>query len=352
VNFHRTPLYATILLLIYPSQAAIHQDILEPPAFLDESNGNLTEPVLLEQVTPPYTEEARKARVEGVVVLQCIVRKDGNVDSCKVIRSIGYGLDELAIKSIETKWRFKPATREGKPVDFDAHIEVSFQIYKGEQVRTDDASVQFILGMKYLQGDGVPQDYKEAEKWLGKAAEQGNTSAQCMLGTIYAAGLGLIKDPVQAHMWLTLSIDGSKGKQAPFLQKATELRNSLAKNMTPQQIEEAQSLASEWKPVTPVPKSIPKQIGGNVLKSKLIKQVTPKYPEAAKRQRISGMVILIVTVNEEGNVTNIRVTRGHDLLADAAIEAVKQWEYSPTLFEGKPIPVTATVTVNFVLGGR
>jgi protein TonB len=78
--------------------------------------------------------------------------------------------------------------------------------------------------------------------------------------------------------------------------------------------------------------------------------VEPEYPELAKRTRLQGMVILVVTVDEEGNVTDIRVTRGHPILVEAAKAAVSQWKYSPTLLNGEPIPVTATVTVNFVLG--
>jgi protein TonB len=86
-------------------------------------------PVILFQPLPAYTEEARKARCEGIVLIQAIIRKDGTVDSFKVIRSLGYGLDESAINTIATKWRFKPGTYNGVPVDVQANIEVSFRLY-------------------------------------------------------------------------------------------------------------------------------------------------------------------------------------------------------------------------------
>ena len=86
-------------------------------------------PVPLFQPLPAYTEEARKARAEGIVVIQAIVRKDGTVDSFKVLRGLGYGLDESAINTIATKWRFKPGTFNGAPVDVQANIEVSFRLY-------------------------------------------------------------------------------------------------------------------------------------------------------------------------------------------------------------------------------
>jgi len=86
-------------------------------------------PVLLVRSTPLYTVEARKARVEGIVVLQAIIRRDGTVDSIKVLKGLGYGLDESAINSIAT-WRFKPGTLNGNPVDVITNFEVEFRIFK------------------------------------------------------------------------------------------------------------------------------------------------------------------------------------------------------------------------------
>ena len=85
-------------------------------------------PIPIVQPLPPYTEEGREARIEGIVVLQAVVRKDGTVDSLKVLRGLGYGLDEAAISTIATKWRFKPGTFQGQAVDVKATIEVSFRL--------------------------------------------------------------------------------------------------------------------------------------------------------------------------------------------------------------------------------
>jgi len=91
--------------------------------------GGVMAPQAISQPLPLYTEEARKSRVEGLVLLQAIIRRDGSVDSFKVIRGLGYGLDESAINTIATKWRFKPGTLNGRPVDVMANIEVSFRLY-------------------------------------------------------------------------------------------------------------------------------------------------------------------------------------------------------------------------------
>jgi TonB family protein len=93
----------------------------------------------------------------------------------------------------------------------------------------------------------------------------------------------------------------------------------------------------------------PIKAGGSMPGSKLIRRVEPIYPEEAKREHVQGLVILTITVDEEGNVTNAVVSKGHPFLNDAAVTAVKQWKYSPTFLNGKPVPVMATVTVKFDL---
>ena len=99
----------------------------------------------------------------------------------------------------------------------------------------------------------------------------------------------------------------------------------------------------------PLPtKKKPIRIGGNVQASRLVYRVEPEYPELAKRARVSRVVVMQVIVNEGGTVEEVKIVRGHPLLNDAALRAVRQWRYSPYLLNGEPIPVIATVTVNFV----
>lgn len=86
-------------------------------------------PVPLLQPTPAYTEEARKSRTEGLVVLQAVIRKDGTVAVVRVIRGLGRGLDESAIEAVANRWRFRPGTVDGQPVDVPATIEVSFRLF-------------------------------------------------------------------------------------------------------------------------------------------------------------------------------------------------------------------------------
>jgi len=90
--------------------------------------GGVKAPVPILQPAPPYTEEARQARAEGVMSLRAIIRKDGTVGNLKVVRGLGHGLDESAIDTIKTKWKFNPGTLDGAPVDVQASIEIRFRL--------------------------------------------------------------------------------------------------------------------------------------------------------------------------------------------------------------------------------
>lgn len=98
------------------------------------------------------------------------------------------------------------------------------------------ADAQRRLGSMYMQGHGVLQDYTKAANWLRRAAEQGDSKAQGLLGSMYEDGQGVPQDYVEAHKWYNLAA-------AAGLKIAGEMRNSIARKMTPAQIAEAQRLA-------------------------------------------------------------------------------------------------------------
>ena len=86
-------------------------------------------PKALTQTPFGYTPEARKAQIGGTVVIEFIVRKDGMTEGFKVLKGLGYGLDELVIDRVSKNWRFSPGTFQGKPVDVKVHIETVFKLY-------------------------------------------------------------------------------------------------------------------------------------------------------------------------------------------------------------------------------
>ncbi len=92
------------------------------------------------------------------------------------------------------------------------------------------------------------------------------------------------------------------------------------------------------------------RVGGEVMQARLLRQVRPEYPELARRARIEGEVLLLGVITREGRVAQLRVIGGHPLLVRAALEAVGQWQYQPTLLNGEAVEVEAPISVRFRLG--
>jgi len=102
-------------------------------------------------------------------------------------------------------------------------------------------------------------------------------------------------------------------------------------------------------PAEPPPPVQAVRVGGQIKEPTKTKNVPPVYPDIAKQARVQGIVILECTISPQGKVTDVKVLRGIPLLDQAGIDAVKQWQYTPTLLNGVPVPVIMTVTVNFRL---
>lgn len=104
------------------------------------------------------------------------------------------------------------------------------------------------------------------------------------------------------------------------------------------------SVVEKSQPSRPVP------VGGDVQMAKVLRKVIPEYPALARSARISGVVRLIGIIGKDGTIQNLQLVSGHPLLARAAMEAVRQWVYKPTLLNGMPVEVIAPIEVNFTLG--
>lgn len=89
--------------------------------------------------------------------------------------------------------------------------------------------------------------------------------------------------------------------------------------------------------------------GGSVVEAQAISRPSPEYPELAKRARVEGDVQLNAVIGVDGNIKELRVHSGHPLLVNAAVQAVSQWRYRPTILNGDPVEVVTQITVNFRL---
>ena len=112
------------------------------------------------------------------------------------------------------------------------------------------------------------------------------------------------------------------------------------------------ALGGAWSGGVPLyPGSSPKE-GEKVMPPKLVREVSPVYPEAARKAGVEGVVILEATTDTYGGVAKVKVLRSIPLLDQAAIDALKQWVYEPVIVDGKPVPMTFTVTVQFKLDDK
>jgi len=158
---------------------------------------------------------------------------------------------QVDVERVEAARRYRKAAEQGGAV---AQYFLAHSYANGEGVPKDDAEAmkwirkaadqgfaraQVRLGGMYYKGQAVPKDYAEAMKLIRRAAEQGDAKGQFGLGLMYAKGDGVPQDHVQAHMWFNIAVSNG-------FDKARKGRDALAEEMTPQQIQQAQALASEW----------------------------------------------------------------------------------------------------------
>jgi protein TonB len=93
----------------------------------------------------------------------------------------------------------------------------------------------------------------------------------------------------------------------------------------------------------------PLKVGGNVQAARIVNRVQPVYPPLARQTRISGTVRLHAIIGKDGTIQSLEVLSGHPLLQQAALDAVRQWRYQPTLLNGDPVDVDTTIDVIFSL---
>jgi len=104
-------------------------------------------------------------------------------------------------------------------------------------------------------------------------------------------------------------------------------------------------------PPPPKPTQTRIRVGGNVQAANLVHQVQPLYPQIAKTAHVSGTVVLHAIIAKDGTIQQLEYVSGPPLLMRAAMDAVREWRYHPTLLNGEPVEVDTTIQVVFSLGG-
>ena len=350
-------------------------------------------PKLIKQVDAVYPTEARKAGVEGVVIIEATTDLYGRVAGVKVLRSIP-ALDQAAIDAVK-QWVYEPMVIDGKPREVTFTVTVKFTlddkkkpagggvvggVYGGVQggvstgveggvpggvkggvaggvaggVQGGISGAVSAQDLKKFEGDAIravgdikpPKLVKTVKPVYPKVArqarvegtviveaktdEQGNVVDTRVLRSIPILDQAAV-DAVQQWKYEPLIIDG-KPRQVLFTVTVRFMLNEGDKVKTLDKF--AQGAVRAEKDIKP---------------PKLVKEVQPIYPEIARVAEVQGVVILSVKTDEEGRVKDAMVLRSIPLLDQAAIDAVRQWVYEPLIIDGKAVPVVFTVTVRFQL---
>jgi TonB family protein len=327
-------------------------------------------PKLIKKVEPVYPEEAKKAGVGGVVIIEATTDTYGRVASARVLRGIPQ-LNQAAIDAVR-QWVYEPMVIDGKPSPVVFTVTMRFKlddkkkpdvsgvvggVAGGVEGGVEGGVAGGVVGaqdLKGFEGDAVratgdikppklikqvaPVYPDEARKagvegvviLEAKTDEQGNVVATRVLRSIPALDKAAV-DALKQWKYEPMIIDG-KPRGIVF---TVTVRFALKEG------DRAKTLDAFAKGAV--------KAEGDIKPPKLIKEISSIYPREARAAGVSGVVILNVRTDEFGRVADTMVLRSIPLLDQAAIDAVKQWVYEPMVIDGKAVPVVFTVTIRFNL---
>lgn len=284
---------------VKPDTAMFNQDPKKkepPPDYVQYDQP----PELIQQFTPDYPIEALDKKHEGEVWLKLWVGETGTVVEANVLKSDDEIFNKSAIEA-GMRWKFKPAIVNGKPVAVWVSVPFRFKLYEGKEAPSVGPGVK---------APGVKMKTRVIE------------------GAIPS------KDPEEKAPGVKMKTSIIRGETQ------SEEPGVKAPDMKPK----VRNLREEMPPADYVPYEKPPEA---------IKQMPAKYPPAAKKDNVQGMVWLKTLVDEEGRVAKVEIQKSEaDVLNQAAVDAVKQWVFKPAIMKGKPVAVWVSIPFRFKLADK
>jgi TonB family protein len=311
----------------------------------------LQNPVVVYRKEGEYTEEARRARVNGEVELELIVGKDGIPRDIRVVKSLPR-LDEAAIQAVG-QWRFKPALLNGVPVEAKTRVAMTFKLLPGPTAPTPDAS-QGPISRPILVFRKEPV-YPKLAQQMGQH------------GTV--------------ELMATIGVDGKVKsvkvlKGPPMLMKAAQeavmqwvYKPALVDGVA---VENDTMVVVYFPPPSESPAAAPEPSGGSkepehpkeaqpagtgdtaakppapqISQAVLVYKRDPEYPKEAREAGQGGIVELVATIGVDGRVKAVKVLKGPPELQTAAQDAVTKWVYKPTMLNGVPVENETHISITF-----
>jgi TonB family protein len=294
-----------LLAMALPPQAPSDETPSEPRIV----GGQIKEPRKVKSVPPRYPDDAKRAGIAGVVIVECTISPKGEVAAVKVLKGLPL-LSEAAVEAVR-KWRYTPTLLNGVAVPVIMTVTVNFKL---EAVRLEDLM------------DSLDHEHE---------------------GVREAAALGLRR----------LKTSGFTGR--PEMRDAIEaLKRLAAKDESPSVRAAAEQTLRELDPRPDSPRAEADSGApeGASLEfdspPRVIKGAKPQYPQAAFAAKIEGTVLVEALIDVEGRISRARVIQSVPGLDEAALEAARRWRFEPARKAGKPVATIIHMPVAFRIYGK
>jgi TonB family protein len=315
-----------LLALAVPPQAPSN----EPPSEPRTVGGRIKEPRKIKSVPPKYPDDAKRAGIAGVVILECTISPKGEVAAVKVLKGLPL-LSEAAVEAVR-KWRYTPTLLDGVAVPVIMTVTVNFKL---EAVRLEDLMDSLdhehegvreaaALGLRRLKTSGFTgrPEMRDAIRALERMAAKDESPS------VRSAAEQTLRelDPRPAP-----SDDSPSNAEAP-----PEARPEAEKEPEPD--------SPKAEPASPAPDGASLEFDSP---PRVIKGVRPQYPQAAFVAKIEGTVLIEALVDVDGRVSKARVIQSVPGLDEAALEAARRWRFEPARKGGKPVVTIIHMPVAF-----
>jgi len=332
-----------------------------PPPGTYLSGHGVTDPLPIQKTEPEYTNEARLAGLEGVVELTGTITEQGQPKDMHVTGSLGFGLDERALAAVQ-QWVFQPGMLDGQPLPVYTTVSMEFHLPEKHSrwhlIRADFQPPEDVIRPQfsktsYPYGSGISAAAAE-EGWVLTAIGRQATATISFSVNEHGNPTDLQVLNSSAPIWGNEAIAVVRNWQfvpgskfgAPTSVPGTVDLVWGARNLTSKSFQWAVTQLSSSLFVAT---SAPATTDGGV-SPRVIYATEPEYTEDARKAGLQGTVVVNLFVAQDGTPENLRVDTPLGFgLDEKAIEAVRQWRFSPRLMNGVPVRARTAVEVRFRL---
>jgi len=292
-----------------------------------------------------YPVEARQKRIEGTVVVEVTFGPQGRVVDARVLS----GPDELRQAALQT-------ALQGL---YDIDVARTLQVVVDFKLPAAPAPAT-TPGTLFAEVTGTVVDRSSGQALPGVTVTVANAqdgTGRAAVTTTNEKGEYHFQNVSPGTYRFTAQLPGfqTSAFNSVLLGRSMQARlnfalESGAGTVSVGQTTGARGGARGGAPLPPPPPPAPGsavRVGKNIAAANLITRVPPVYPAKAKEAQIQGVVDLEANINKEGQVVSLTVLTGHELLTQAAIDAVQQWVYRPVLLNGQPVDIVTVISVNF-----